>query len=273
MSLIDFPEISEFDPKYETFLNSVSYCEGRLWVCGDNRMVKSFNLNNLEEKKYKTISRYGPSDIAVKRNGHLVYTDISTKSINIVDTTQQRDRETINLNNWEPINVCSTSSDNLLVVMVNDDAENKKTKVVRYSGVEEIQSYQFEDTDKPLYSSSGTKFISENGNEDICVADCKGGKVVVINKDGDFQFAYAGLLPSQQGSFQPVGIATDSKHRILTVDQTDKKIFIIDANGQFLKCYQNCSLNDPLGICVDAENKLYVAENSTRKVKQIKYSQ
>lgn len=84
MSLIDFPEISEFDPKYETFLNSVSYCEGRLWVCGDNRMVKSFNLNNLEEKKYKTISRYGPSDIAVKRNGHLVYTDISTKSINTI---------------------------------------------------------------------------------------------------------------------------------------------------------------------------------------------
>lgn len=55
--------------------------------------------------------------------------------------------------------------------MVNDDAEDKKTKVVRYSGVEEIQSYQFKDTDKPLYSSSGTKFISENGNEDICVAD------------------------------------------------------------------------------------------------------
>lgn len=85
MSLIDFLEISEFDFKYEMFLNSVFYCEGCFWVCGDNRMVKFFNLNNLEEKKYKIILRYGLFDIVVKRNGYFVYIDISIKFINILD--------------------------------------------------------------------------------------------------------------------------------------------------------------------------------------------
>ena len=55
------------------------------------------------------------------------------------------------------------SSGDLLVITLSDDG--KQTKVVRYFGSTQNQT-------KPLYSSGyGDKYLSENRNLDICVAD------------------------------------------------------------------------------------------------------
>lgn len=101
----------------------------------------------------------------------------------------------ISLRGWTPQGVCSTSSGDLLVLMVTDDQQEK---VVRYSGFTENQSIQFDDKNRPLYSGSRSyrfsKCITENKTLDICVADCEAGVVVVVNQAGKLPLHWSSIL-------------------------------------------------------------------------------
>lgn len=53
------------------------------------------------------------------------------------------------------------------------------------------------------------KHLTENGNEDVCEADCAGNAVVVFGSSGDFQFMYKDnvTIQSMDGLFKPLHIA------------------------------------------------------------------
>ncbi|XP_065938548.1 tripartite motif-containing protein 66-like [Magallana gigas] len=168
--LIDEPQIvKDINTDYGKHqLRSVSCLSGEhVWTSSFDNILRLYNLQGELMKSVKTKSGTWPRDIAVTESGNLVYTDEEDRSINMVKNTDVQ--TLIKLQGWKPWNICRTSSDDLLVVMNSDD--ETKAKVVRYSGSKEKQTIEFNDKGQPLYSSRDIKYIKENSNLDICVAD------------------------------------------------------------------------------------------------------
>lgn len=280
--LLDKPRIIKiFDTEYGDFqkelLSVACLSDEEIWACGNNdNTMRLYNLQGKLLESIKTKSGNEPQDIAVTKSGDLVYTDYINRTVNIVKNNKVQ--EVIKLLDWIPRCVCSTSSDDLLVIMDNEN--DSQTKIVRYSGSMEKQSIEFDDKGQPLYSSGPfVKCMSENRNQDICVADWGARAVVVVNVAGKRRFRYTGNpSTSKRGkpsttrrSFEPCGIATDSQSLILTADRKNHHVHILHQDGHFLRYIGNGDLHSPMGLCLDSKDNLFVAEWGTGKIKKIQY--
>ena len=267
-TLMDKPKIlttinTEITPLY----NVTCSTDEEIWTSGGDKIMKLFNIQGDLLKSMQTESEYTPQNIAVTMSGNLIYADLMRGSIMIMINEHFHPR--IRLSGWSPYGICCTSTDELLVIMNTYDC--KQTKVVRYSGLDEKQSIQWDDKFQPLFSSGDIKYIRENANLDICVADNAARAIVVVSASGRLRFKYTGPRPAKIGSFDPVGITTDSQSRILTADGVNKRILIVDQDGNFICYIDSCDLGSPWGLCVDSRNNLFVAECQTGKVKKIQY--
>ena len=253
---------------YNALHNMSCLSDNELWTSGQDEILRLYNLQGEKLKSIQTKSGTTPSDIAVTQSQDLLYIDPYDNSINIVKNTQIQ--PLITLWGWSPLNLCSTSSGDLLIIMISDD--RKQAKVVRYSGCTEKQTIQWDDQDQPLYSSINCpKYLTENRNLDICMADSTAHAVVVVNAAGKFRFRYTGNLSTRKDSFQPASITTDSQSKILITDFNNHYIQILDQDGHFLHYIDNCCLQCPMGLCMDSQDNLFVADLYTGKVKKIQY--
>ncbi|XP_062615298.1 tripartite motif-containing protein 55-like isoform X1 [Saccostrea cucullata] len=265
--LLDEPEtVTTIDTGYGRLFYVACINDKEICTTGNNNTMNLYSINQGSLlKSITTKSGNWPCDIAVTKSGDLVYTDYNDRTVSIVKN--EKIEEVIRLQNWRPKDVCSTSSGDLLVIMVSDG--DRQSKVVRYSGSTEKQSIQFDDKGKHLYLSG--RLISENKNLDICVADYRAGAVVVVNQAGKLRYRYTGHTPALKNqAFRPIGITTDSQSHILTADYNNDCVHIIDQDGQFLR-YIDCRLSKPWGLCIDTNDNLFVAHCSNRRVKKIKY--
>ncbi|XP_065937884.1 B-box type zinc finger protein ncl-1-like [Magallana gigas] len=251
-------------------INVTCLNEDRIWASGMTKEMKCFNINGSLHQTNTTRSGNSPRDLAVNSDGNLIYTDDKSNTVNLLKMGQTK--ELIRLQGWKPNKLCVTSTDDLLVTMYSDD--KAQSKVVHYSGYTEKQTIQFDDECKPLYSrTNDIKYITENRNHDICVADYGAGAVVVVNQAGKLRWRYTGHRSfTKTQSFKPFGITTDSQSRILTADRDNHRIHILDQNGQFLRYIDNCDLESPFGLCVDNSDYLFVCECNKGNVKKIVYS-
>lgn len=204
---------------------------------------------------------YKPVAIAVTKNGDLMYAD-DFRNVNLVEGNQIK--EVIMLNGWKALDICSTLSGDLLVIM-NDNKNS--SKVVRYCGPTEKQTIQFNDDGQSLYSPGEKKYLVENKNFDICVADHDAHAVVAVNQDGKLKYRYTGQTASIR-SFDPSGIARDSQSRVLIGEDKDFYIHVLDEIGQFLRLI-NTRVYSIKGFCVDANDSLFIADHE--KIYKIKY--
>lgn len=241
--------------------------DDKIWSSGMNNIISLYNLQGDLLTSVRTKSGKRPTGIAVTNTGDLVYTDEDDKTINIV--RNKKIEVLIKFHDWRPLNVCSTPFGNLLVLMGSDDYE--QTKVVRYSGSTEKQCIQNDENGKAFFSPDDSKYLAVNRNQDICVADYRAKRVVVISATGKLRFTYTGSTPNTIESFDPVGITTDSLSRILIADGHCHYIHIIDQDGQFLRYIDNLNLRGPWGLCIDTNDNLFVAECDLGKIEKIQY--
>uniref|UniRef100_K1R0R6 Tripartite motif-containing protein 3 n=1 Tax=Magallana gigas TaxID=29159 RepID=K1R0R6_MAGGI len=243
--------------------------EDRIWTSGETKYIKCFNIKGSLLQTIKTKLWNWRNDIAVNSDGDLLYSDWFTMTVYKVKNGQTE--ELIRLQGWRPSQLCVTSTGDLLVTMCRSDYT--QSKVVRYSGSTKKQTVEFDDEGKPLYSGNSTiKYITENRNHDICVADSGAGAVVVVNQDGKLRWRYIGHPSATKNKpFEPFGITTDSQSHILTADSDNHCIHILDQIGQFLRYIDNCDLKYPYDLCVDNNDNLYVCEYYKGNVKKIKY--
>lgn len=259
---LDQPKIiGTFYAKGRSVNNLLCRSDKEIWMTGMDKSIDLYNLQGELLHSIQTKSGHPPWDIAMTKSGDLLYADYKERSINIVEKTQIR--RFIQLQGWRPHKICVSFSGDLLVILENNEVT--KTRVVRYSGSTEKQSIQWDDKGKPLYSSGNNACICENRNSDICVSDYNAYAVVVVNTAGKLQFTY------RRGSFRPIAITTDSQGKILTADCYNHCIHILEQGGHILRYINNCHLKDLSGICVDSIDNVFVINSKTEKVKKIQY--
>ena len=254
-------------------LLSVTCLNGeQIWTSGWSAEIKCLNIQGLLSKTIKTQSGERAADIAVESDGALVYVDWKTRTVFKAKNDQAE--KIVTLQGWIPAQLCITALGDILVTMYSNDTT--QSKVVRYSGSTSTvkQTIQFDENNQPLFSgNTELKYISENRNFDVCVADRGANAVVVVNQAGKLQFRYTGEFSHlTEKQFKPSGITTDSQSRILTADCNNHCVHIIDAHGQFLRLIDNCDLENPVGLCVDSDDSLFVCEYYRNSVKKIRYS-
>lgn len=263
--LIDLPKVIHRIPTEFKNVRSISFInKEQIWMSSISAgEIRCFDYDGVCRDRISTKSGEWPNDIAVAPDGNVVYSDGKLHNVNKVVDGQID--EIIKLRKWIPLNLCFIRSGDLLVVFI--DHLGIRSKLVRYKQSIRKQTIQFDQECNPIYSGRKTvKYIVENRNNDICLADFDAGKVVVVNQAGKIRFRYSG---NHRKSFKPFGIATNSQSQILTADGYNHCIHIVDKDGLFLRYIDD--VRNPFGLCVDEYDDLFVTEYFTGNVKVIQY--
>ena len=247
--------------------------ESEAWIHGNMQIIKRYDIHGTVKGTVTTLCQFKPGDISVTKDEEMIYSDRDSNTIKIV-----RDGKSETLitppQGWTPWGLCCTRSGDILVQVYKGNRSQTKNKIIRYQGQNLRQEINADEQEKSIFKEVyGSLYMSENNNGDICVSDANAGTIVVVDKKGKIRFRYDGT-PARRGKTCGLrGIVTDALSQIIVADYNNNCLHILDQNGQFLRCIDNCELDKPIGLSVDNEGRLWVGLNESGKIKVIEYLQ
>ncbi|XP_062618792.1 uncharacterized protein LOC134280406 [Saccostrea cucullata] len=241
-----------------------------VWISGIDDVIEGWNME--EEFAVKDIFQTGsgrrPTDLTVDFKGRLMYSDHYQRKI--FKRKNRHVKEVMCFRKWRPSGICYTSKGELLIGLSNKNYSKKLIR--RYFGRKCIQEIHFDENGIPFFKPGDLAiFVEENKNTDICVTDCQAKSVLVFDESGSVRFKYSGSHVIAE--FKPGCLATDSLYHIFIVDTGNDLIHVLDQYGQLLGFIDDaCGVTGTTGIAVDSENRVWVTECHTSKIKVLKYS-
>jgi uncharacterized protein YukE len=240
-----------------------------VWASGiQDKTIRRYDVNGTEIDTLATNCPHQPDDIAVTRDGDLVYTDRYNRAVMMV-----KHGEITRLFNtpkeWYPRGICCTKSGGFLVSVLH--VNQKRRKVLRYE--ENLLKQEIENDDQGnriFIEGTYMIFLTESNNGDICCSDPNALAMVVMDRYGHVRFWYDGQAASKEKPFEPVVIVTDSANRILVSDGINECIHVLNQDGMFLICLDNIG-SIPGLLRLDSQERLWVGLRDEGKVNVIQY--
>jgi hypothetical protein len=236
------------------------------WVRGiHHKSISRFDIQGTVQGVVECQDR--PFDITLTRQGEVVYS--MNGNVKIV-----RNGKTEHLIStpwgWNPDGLCCTRSGDILVSMSHLFCTYRK--IVRYHDHIVKQEIDRDVNGQPIYKGGeNILLVTENNNGDICASDNNAKMVIAVDKSGRVQFQYDGAPAWRGEQFDPGHLVTDSMSQIIVADNFNSCLHILDQNGQFLRCVDDCGLDNPIGLSVDSKGRLWVGLCDSGKVKVIQY--
>ncbi|XP_061179115.1 tripartite motif-containing protein 2-like [Saccostrea echinata] len=239
------------------------------WVSGGSNIIRRFNIHGFEIDSVRIDVKNTFKGITLTRQGDLIYSDADNNTVNIVRHKKIEILITIP-NGWRPWGLYCTRSGDILVSM--SDVDSRLKKIVQYQEGAVKCEINKDKYGIPILSPGRyINFVAENRNGDICVSDNNAGNVVVVDQRGNVRFRYDGLPAKRKEPLDPMQIVTDSMGNILVADENNGCLHILDQNGKFLMCVDQCGLDKPSGLSVDGMGRLWVGFKCSGSLKVIQY--
>ncbi|XP_078330469.1 uncharacterized protein LOC144624508 [Crassostrea virginica] len=221
------------------------------WIYGQNKHIKRIDIHGTVRGTVTAKCLSCPSGISVTREMELIYSASNSKTVNIVRDGKSKTLITTP-QDWTPKRLCCTRFGDILVHVYKGIDPQRKNKIIRYQGQNIEQDIIKHGQGNPIFKDgSHPLFMSENNNGDVCVSDANANTVVVVDNTGRVRFRYYGTQARRKKSFDPGDIVTDALSQIIVSDFNNNCLHILDKNGQFLRCVDDCGLEGPVGLSVD----------------------
>lgn len=247
---------------------SVACVGTEVWISGFNGIISRVDMKGVVQETINVTNVQWPNDISMTKQGELIFSKSLDRTINIVRDGRIERLFTVP-EGWEPCRLHCTRSGHILVSMHCGD--KLKNKIVKYHMQTITHEIDRDENGKPIFYDGIFKlYVTENTNEDICVSDVNAYSLVVVDKTGRVRFRYDGTPAKTERFFDPRCLVTDSFGHIILTDNNNDCLHILDRNGQFLRCVDNCGLDRPFGLSVNNEGRLLVGL-PTGKIKVIQY--
>ncbi|XP_052088079.1 uncharacterized protein LOC127725250 [Mytilus californianus] len=271
LKISDKPKLIRSVPTPMVPTRACSLPKDQFWVCGQDNMIARINMDGEVLETAEVPISLHANDISITNNGELIFTEGKPGKVTIIKEGKRVTFIEVGPQ-WHPSGLHCTMAGDILVTMSDDSYENNK--IVRYTHGKAVQEIQNYDNGKALFHP-GHKilFVTENNNGDICVSDTNGCVVIVLNQFGNFKFDYDTTRAlydcPELTTFKPGCIVTNSKCEILFTVQNF--IFVVDHNGHFVQCIDNCNMTMASALCLDYTERICVGEFAKTNLKIIKY--
>lgn len=254
-----------YQPLYEV----ACWGKNEAWICGNSNTFTRIDINGKINGHIGDTSLHSaPHDIAVTVHGDLIYIDGRKGKMK---TRGHGDSLVSIPQDWIPYRLCCSKSGDILICVSN----GLEKKIIRYHEKKITQEIHKDENGKPIFEGKISHalyiHVVENNNGDVCISDENAGVIIVVSLAGEVRFRYDGKPAKKNNQFGPRSIVTDSLGQIIIADNGNSCLHILDQDGQFIKCVDNCELDNVHALSVDDEGRLWAGLLKSGIIKVLQY--